>query len=213
MIYAHIRSAYVYNICVYIYMQCRYTCIFIHILNAYCVIYNIYWYVYVLIYINTYALYTYIILYIICECIYILYMCEYIHIYHTEYVKCIISISALLAQMVQNLPAVWETWVWSLGWEDPVEEGVTTPDALYSCLENPMDRGAWRATVRGIAKSQTWQTDSAQHITHSQDIYCIYAYWIGQKVWSGFSVRCFGKTQMNAWDNPICITCLYIKSV
>ena len=38
-------------------------------------------------------------------------MCEYIHIYHTEYVKCIISILALLAQMVQNLPAVWETWV------------------------------------------------------------------------------------------------------
>ena len=29
----------------------------------------------------------------------------------------------------------------------------------YSCLENPMDRGAWRATVHGVAKSQTWLSD------------------------------------------------------
>ena len=47
-------------------------------------------------------------------------------------------------QMVQNLPAMWESWVQSLGWEDPLEEGLATPVAVYSCLENPMDRGAWR---------------------------------------------------------------------
>ena len=29
----------------------------------------------------------------------------------------------------------------------------------YSCLENPMDRGAWRATVHGVAKSQTGLSD------------------------------------------------------
>ena len=29
----------------------------------------------------------------------------------------------------------------------------------YSCLENPMDRGAWQATVRGVAKSQTQLSD------------------------------------------------------
>ena len=34
----------------------------------------------------------------------------------------------------------------------------------YSCLENPMDRGAWRATVHGVAKSQTQLNDKAQHI-------------------------------------------------
>ena len=38
-----------------------------------------------------------------------------------------------------------ETWVQSLGWEDPLEEGMAT--LQYSCLENPMDRGAWRAIV------------------------------------------------------------------
>ena len=29
----------------------------------------------------------------------------------------------------------------------------------YSCLENPMDRGAWQATVHGVTKSQTWLSD------------------------------------------------------
>ena len=36
----------------------------------------------------------------------------------------------------------------------------------YSCLENPMDRGAWRATVHGVAKSQTRPSDFT-HFTHS----------------------------------------------
>ena len=38
-----------------------------------------------------------------------------------------------------------ETWVQSLGWEDPLEE--------------PMDRGAWQAIVHGVAKSQTELND------------------------------------------------------
>ena len=54
----------------------------------------------------------------------------------------------LVAQTVKNLPAVQETWVQSLGWDDP-DEGKGNPH-LYSCLENPMDRGAWRATVHGV---------------------------------------------------------------
>ena len=32
----------------------------------------------------------------------------------------------------------------------------------YSCLENPMDRGAWQATVHGVTKSQTWLSMPAQ---------------------------------------------------
>ena len=38
----------------------------------------------------------------------------------------------------------------SLGREDPLEEGIQ-----HSCLENPMDRGAWGATVRGVTKYRT----------------------------------------------------------
>ena len=39
---------------------------------------------------------------------------------------CSLSLSSLVAQMVKNLPAIWETWTRSLGWEDPLEEGVAT---------------------------------------------------------------------------------------
>ena len=50
------------------------------------------------------------------------------------------------------MPAMQETWVQSLGWENALEEGMATP-LQYSCLENPMDRGAWWATVHGVAKT------------------------------------------------------------
>ena len=51
-----------------------------------------------------------------------------------------------------------ETWVQSLSWEDPLGGG--NDKALqYSCLENPMDRGAWWATVQSTAKSQTQLSD------------------------------------------------------
>ena len=36
------------------------------------------------------------------------------------------SWASLVAQMGKNLPVMWETWVWSLGWEDPLEEGMAT---------------------------------------------------------------------------------------
>ena len=60
--------------------------------------------------------------------------------------------------MVKNLLAVQETQVRSLGEEGPPGEG--NGYALqYSYLENPMDRGAWWATVHRIAKSWTQLSD------------------------------------------------------
>ena len=56
--------------------------------------------------------------------------------------------------MVKNLPAVQETWVQSLGWEDPLEEGMTTHSSILA-WRIPKDRGALRATVHGVAKSRT----------------------------------------------------------
>jgi len=41
--------------------------------------------------------------------------------------------------------------VWFLGQEDPLEKRMAT-HLQYSCLEKPMDRGAWQATVHGIAR-------------------------------------------------------------
>ena len=56
---------------------------------------------------------------------------------------------ALLAQSVKNLPTIQETWVLFLNWEDPLEKEMATHSS-YSCLENPMDRGAWQAAVHGV---------------------------------------------------------------
>ena len=39
---------------------------------------------------------------------------------------------SLVAQMVKNQPEIWETWVWSLGWEDPLEEGMATPSNILA---------------------------------------------------------------------------------
>ena len=54
-----------------------------------------------------------------------------------------------VAQMVKNLPALQETWVRSLGWEEPLEKEMALQ---YSCLGNPMDRGVWQAIVHGVAE-------------------------------------------------------------
>ena len=62
----------------------------------------------------------------------------------------------MVAQIVKNLPAMQETWVWSLG--RSLGEGNGNP-LQYSCLENSMDRGAWWATVHGITKTQTRLSD------------------------------------------------------
>ena len=56
-----------------------------------------------------------------------------------------------VAQVVKNPPGTQETQVRSLGWEDPPGE-VNSYSLQYSCLENPLNRGAWRATVLEVAK-------------------------------------------------------------
>ena len=53
---------------------------------------------------------------------------------------------------------MWETWVQSLGWEESPGGGHGNP-LQYSCLETPMDRGAWWATVYGAPKSLTRLSD------------------------------------------------------
>ena len=60
----------------------------------------------------------------------------------------------VVAETVKNLPAMWETWVQSLGWEDPLEDSMATHSSIIA-WRIPMDRRAWRATVHGVAKSQT----------------------------------------------------------
>ena len=62
--------------------------------------------------------------------------------------------ASLVTQRVKNLPAVLETWVWSLGWEDPLEESMTTHSNIRA-WRIPMERGTWQASVYGVTKSWT----------------------------------------------------------
>ena len=67
--------------------------------------------------------------------------------------------SFLVAQVVNNPPAMQETWVRSLGQENPLEKGIATHSSVLA-WRIPMDRGAWWATVyEGFTKSQTELSD------------------------------------------------------
>ena len=66
--------------------------------------------------------------------------------------------------MVKNLPAMQETWVRSLGWEDPLEKESNPLSVLAWRL--PMDRGAWRATGHGVAESDMTERLSSLSTQH-----------------------------------------------
>ena len=111
--------------------------------------------------------------------------------------------ASFVAQLVKNLPAMQETWVWFLGQEDPLEKEMAIcsstpawkipwmeePGRLqsmvlqsrtwlsdftfqYSCLENPMDRGAWWATVYWFTRvGQDWERKHTWNIENATFIY------------------------------------------
>ena len=58
---------------------------------------------------------------------------------------------SLVTQLVKNLPARQETWVSSLGWEDPLEESMATHFSILA-WRIPMDREAWQATAHAVTK-------------------------------------------------------------
>ena len=60
--------------------------------------------------------------------------------------------------MVKNSPSMWETWVKSLDWENPLEEGMTTQSSILAWRIS-MDREAWWATVHGAQRVRhEWAT-------------------------------------------------------
>ena len=63
-----------------------------------------------------------------------------------------------MAQRIKRLPAMQETWVQSLGWEDPLEKEMITHSSILA-WRIPQTEEAWQATVHGIAKSLTRLSD------------------------------------------------------
>ena len=62
------------------------------------------------------------------------------------------SWASLVAQTVKNMPAMWETWVRSLGWEDPLEKGT----AIHSSIL------AWRIPCTGYSPWNSKEWDKAE---------------------------------------------------
>ena len=60
----------------------------------------------------------------------------------------------MVAQTVKNPPAMQETWVQSLGWEDPLEKGMTTHSSIFA-WRIPWTEEPSGAAVHGVAKSRT----------------------------------------------------------
>ena len=106
---------------------------------------------------------------------------------------------------VKNPPAVWETWVSSLGWEDPLEEGMATHSSILA-WRIPMDRGAWRATVHGVTESRTrlWLI-TAQKLFLS--LFCLVGRPYPKHPFSTFP--CCSPTESIA---AVCVSSLYIFS-
>ena len=77
--------------------------------------------------------------------------------------------ASLVDQIVKNLPAMQQTQVQALGREDFPGEGNSNP-LQYSYLENPMDRGAWWATVHGVAKSLIGLSDFSFSLKYKGDL-------------------------------------------
>ena len=85
---------------------------------------------------------------------------------HTMGYHSTIKMNETVAQTVKNLPAMWATWVRPPGRIPWRRKWLPTPVLL---LENSMDRGAWLATVHGIAKSWTRLPDFYFHIHINTD--------------------------------------------
>ena len=85
---------------------------------------------------------------------YLIYLCMCIYIYIF-----FLRGASLVAQPVKNLSAMWETWVPSLGWEDPLVKGKAAFSGMLAWRKNSMD-----CIVHGVAKSQTQLSNFHFHL-------------------------------------------------
>ena len=87
------------------------------------------------------------------------------------------NFASLVAQLVKNLPAVWETWVWSLGCEDPLEKGKATHSGIL----------VWR--IWGHRDGHDWATFTSLQFTSLHFMGCMYLFELRVFIFSGYIFR------------------------
>ena len=81
------------------------------------------------------------------------------------------SWASLEAQMVKNPPAMWEIWFWSLGWEDPLEEGMATHSTILAW------RIPWTEEPCGYSQWGHKELDTTEQLNTAQQTGCVTEPW------------------------------------
>ena len=91
-----------------------------------------------------------------------------------------------MAQLVKNLPAMWETWVQSLGWEDPLEKGKVTHSS------GPENSVAWRIpwTVSSCGHKESDATEQLSLSISPQGLYSARLLYLWHSVAKNTGVGC-----------------------
>ena len=77
-----------------------------------------------------------------------------------------------MTQIVKNPPAVWETWVQSLGWEDPLEKGMTTHSSILAWrIHMDKEPGGLQSTGSQIVRHNRVLSDQVQHGRYSNKVF------------------------------------------
>ena len=82
--------------------------------------------------------------------------------------------ASLVAQTVKRLPGMWETWVWSLGWEDPLEKGMATQSSTLAWKIPWTEEPGRLQSVHWVATSQI----RLSNFTFTFTSLCIYALYV-----------------------------------
>ena len=82
--------------------------------------------------------------------------------------------ASLMAQLVKNPPAMWKTWFWSLGWEDPLEKGMATHSSILAW------RISWTVQAMGLQRvGHDWVTFT----------FTLYSQWLVVRPFKPFRVK------------------------
>ena len=110
--------------------------------------------------------------------------------------------ASLMAQLVKNLLAMWETWVRSLGWKDPLEKGMITHSSILAWripwTEGP--RGLWSMGLQRVRHSSWLSTDTCMQYFEVSRTVCLQASLKSPPLWSSWA----GPSQLPVWGYRVC---------